>query len=141
MNSNLSVFKTLFLNSCHLRLYPLSFPSPSFYSPLLSAPGDYQNIFQTLTFSSFNTSHKVIMRIVDDYFVEHEEEFLALLIATDGLILSQLPARIVIIDDEGVFVFAYMHFISSVIYFFIFHFCIIISVPPNTSLDSHFQNW
>ena len=96
----------------------------SLFIPRPPAPGDYQTIVQTLTFSFFNTSHKVIMRIVDDHFVEREEGFFALLItAVNGLILSQPSARIVIIDDDGVFVCAYMHFISTIIiYFFIFHF-------------------
>ena len=70
------------------------------------------------------------MRIVDDHLTESVEEFYTLLITTvNGPILSQPSARIVIIDDEeGVFVCSYMLFISTVIYFFIFHLYITISV-------------
>ena len=87
----------------YLYLDLLSFPLPSFFLTLLTAPGDYQGIDKKLTFSPSNTSHMVSLSIVDDNLVEFNEEFSVLLTTpVNDVIPSQPSTSVLIINNDGV---------------------------------------
>ena len=80
---------------------PLILPLPSLFF-VLPAPDDYQHVQEPVTFSSSTTSHKLAVPILDDNFLEINEQFSVSLTTSDNdILLSPHSARVLIINDDG----------------------------------------
>ena len=72
----------------------------------ISAPGDYADVSNEVTFSSGSTDHTIVVNIVDDNLLEVNEVFKAVLGFVNGndagsVVLDPVEASVTILDNDG----------------------------------------
>ena len=68
----------------------------------LPAPDDYQMVQVPVSFSSSTTSHKLAIAILDDNYLElNEQFFVSLTTSHNEILLLSHSARVLIIDNDG----------------------------------------
>ena len=72
----------------------------------ISAPRDYANVSNVVTFSSGSTDHTIVVDIVDDNLLEINEVFKAMLGFVNGddadrVVLDSVEASVTILDNDG----------------------------------------